>query len=86
MNNKINFRALPVYTGIAKKEQVRMDVAESLADYIYQKVPGLVAHVLSEKIYKSTGEIELTDQERNILLQVSLQMPGAFTDAIKENL
>lgn len=81
---KADFRHFPVYTGIARRQKAAADIAESLAEYIYQRVPGLPAHVLAEKIYSSQGEVEITDTEKELLRNVAEQLPGVFCDSIKD--
>lgn len=75
---------MPCYTGITKKNRVEQDVAEQLADVIYQNVPGIGAHRLAEKIYEAKGPVDLDEREINILLNSSNIFTGVFADSLKD--
>ena len=78
---KINFKQFPMYTGIDKKEMVACDVAYSLANNLYTKVPDNIgAHCLSEKIYNAEGNVDLSGQEIDIIRYAYPTFTGAFAD------
>lgn len=65
---KINFEQLRVYNDIAKTREMVVNVKVQVADIIYQKGIGIAAHALALKIYNSTGDCELTDDEYQLLV------------------
>ena len=83
---KVNFKELRL-RGLSGAEEVA-DAREFLGEMIYARVPGLRAKLLAEKIYRSTGECELTDEEEGALREVagSGLFPGKLSDALIEAL
>ena len=65
---KINFEQLRVYNDIAKTRELVVNVKVQVADTIYQKGIGIAAQALALKIYNSTGDCELTDDEYQLLI------------------
>lgn len=65
---KINFEQLKVFTDIAKTNVAVTNVKVQIADALYQNGFGIAAHALAFKIYNSSGECELTDEEYQILM------------------
>ena len=65
---KINFEQLRVYKDIAKTRELVVNVKVQVADSIYQNGIGIAAHALALKIYNSTGDCELTDDEYQLLM------------------
>lgn len=82
---KINFLQFPVYDGIRKEKLIAHDVREALGNGIYMNIPGLRAHLLSEKIFKSTTEgVELDDEDLYILKSAAELFSGVFADSITD--
>ena len=65
---KINFEQLKVYTDIAKTNATVTNVKVQIADALYQNGFGIAAHALAFKIYQSSGDCELTDEEYALLM------------------
>ena len=82
----INFKKFPVYSGISKSSKMAMDISESLADCIYSSVPGINAHVLAEKILKSSEAVELDADEVAMIRNITPTLPGKFADSINDHL
>lgn len=82
MKVKVNFEEYPLYYFDEGKETpVICDIRLGLSDKMFRCVIGIDAHVLSEKIYKSKGEIELDEAECAIVHKTLL----LFNDASAEN-
>lgn len=80
---KINFTQFPVYDGIKKEKLIAHNVTEALGNGIYMNIPGLKAHLLAEKIFKSDSNgVELDEDEVNLLRASSELFPGVFADSI----
>lgn len=81
----VNFKQFPVYDGIRKEKLIAHDVREALGNGIYMNIPGLRAHLLSEKIFKSTAEgVELDDEDLYILKSAAELFSGVFADSITD--
>lgn len=73
-----------MYASIRKDMVVEQDIAEQYADSVYRNIPGLAAHVLAEKIFRSTGETEFSDSEIDTILGSIDLFPGIFADSMKD--
>lgn len=80
---KINLKEFGYYAGIARRQQVTCDIRRDVADLLYMKVQGIVAHDLAFTIYKSDGDVEITDEQAQILTRVFEHFTtGAFIDGL----
>lgn len=80
--DKINFRQFPVYKSIRRDETEEVDISEVLANTIYTTRGGVAAHSLAVRIYEQ-GEVELSDKEKEIVLQTAEAFVGVVADSIK---
>lgn len=60
---RINFKELPVYTGISRKKTVTGDARESFADLLYTRMNGIRAKNLALKIFNSEGDMYLDAED-----------------------
>lgn len=60
---KINFKELNIKTQLNSDETIKVDIRESFANVMYQKMCGIAALNLAQKIFNSDGEIEYNDNE-----------------------
>lgn len=81
---KINFKQFPIYTDITRETREAVDVKNSLSNTIYMNVPGIGAHVLAEKIYKSDGDIELSNEDIELIKSCAPLFSGAFMDSFND--
>ncbi len=81
---KINFEDIGIYTDIERKTMVRLDMKKKIANDLYNHGQGIAFHALALKIYNSQGEIELSEEEYNLLMDYVRQMgtPAAI-DALE---
>jgi hypothetical protein len=80
---KIDFKQFSLYTDIARTRRETLDVREAFANVLYCRINGIQAHSLAFSIYKSDGEITLSDDEAKIISTVAAQYcTPAFIDAI----
>ena len=80
---RINFAQFPIYDGI-KKEKL---ITEAYGDWIYKNVAGLKAHLLAEKIFKSTAEgVEIDEEEVDIIRRSTSMLPGLLADSLNDYL
>lgn len=64
---RINFKQLPVYTGISRKGTVTGDARESFADVLYTRMNGVRAKNLALKIFNSEGDMELDSGDEKLV-------------------
>ncbi|UVQ11626.1 hypothetical protein [Bacteroides xylanisolvens] len=80
---RINFKELPVYTGISRKKTVTGDARESFADVLYTRMNGVRAKNLALRIFNSEGEMALdTDDERLVRFAAANLCIPSVGDAI----
>lgn len=61
---------------------VEVDIRHSLSDGIYKSARDIAYMSLAMKIYRSQGEVELTDEEFKLLQKQCSQMPLNIQDAL----
>lgn len=78
----VNFKELELRSLSGETEKA--DAREFLGEMIYARVPGLRAKLLAEKIYKSCGDVELSDEEEGALREIAESglFSGKLCDAI----
>lgn len=64
---RINFKELPVYTGISRKKTVTGDARESFADVLYTRMNGIRAKNLALKIFNSEGDMYLDAEDEKLV-------------------
>lgn len=84
---RINFKELPVYTGISRKKTVTGDARESFADVLYTRMNGVRAKNLALRIFNSEGEMALeAEDERLVRFAAAKLCIPSVGDAIIEML
>lgn len=84
---KINFVQFPIYDGIRKERLVASNITDAFGDWIYKNVAGLKAHLLAEKIFKSTAEgVEIDEEEVDIIRRSTSMLPGLLADSLNDYL
>lgn len=81
---KVNFREFGVYTDITRTEKRTVDLSKAIADKLYTEFPGIAAHDLALRIYRSEGEMELSDTDIELLTAFMRQCSGALADSFAE--
>ena len=80
---RINFAQFPIYDGIKKEKLIANNITEAYGDWIYKNVAGLKAHLLAEKIFKSTAEgVEIDEEE----VDITSMLPGLLADSLNDYL
>lgn len=83
----IDFTKFKMFVDISQEETVISNQRVEFADVIYKNVPGIAAHELAMRIYKSDGPMELSDEDLSILLPfVEQGFVPVFIDSFKANL
>lgn len=71
---KIDLTNLEVFTDMAHTMCTRVNVKEQVANELYMHGTGLPCHALALKIYNSSGQVELSDEEYSLLMQFAEAM------------
>ena len=84
---KINFQHFKMFQDIAHEQVVETDARKELADLLYKNVNGVAALDLAMRIFKSEGEMELSEDDMNILRPfVENGFTPAFIDSFNSNI
>jgi hypothetical protein len=84
---RINFAQFPIYDGIKKEKLIASNITEAFGDWIYKNVAGLKAHLLAEKIFKSTVDgVELDEEEVDIIRRSTPMLSGLMADSLNDYL
>ena len=84
---RINFAQFPIYDGIKKEKLIASNITEAYGDWIYKNVAGLKAHLLAEKIFKSTAEgVEIDEEEVDIIRRSTSMLSGLLADSLNDYL
>lgn len=70
-----------MFLDITGEHTKTFDIRREVADSLYTKMSGIVAHDLALRIYRSEGAIELNEEEAALLTEFSRQCSGAFADS-----
>lgn len=81
----VNFKDFFLYTDIAKRQRVRCDIRREISNLLYSRMHGIEALNLALAIYRSDGEVSVTDDELR-LLRTAVERFGtpALIDAFNE--
>lgn len=81
----VNFAQFPIYEGIQKKMRIATDIRLEYADWMYKNVPGIRAHLLAEKIFRSGNDgVELSEEDVSVIRQSASALPGLLADSLND--
>lgn len=83
-NMKVNFKLFRLYLNVSRKEYKDVDAREAIADIVYQNSSGIAGLELAQKIYKSEGEIELSEREVQMLKSLYPVCKPIFIESLNE--
>lgn len=79
---KINFKELDIYTDISREHTIQVDARKEFANFIYMNINGIIAHDLAFKILHSDGEIEVSTEEKEIIIKSAMSGLPPFYDSV----
>lgn len=82
----INFKKFKLFKDISQTDSVTMDVSRDFSDLMYKNMNGIAAHDLALRIYRSTGEIELSREEAELMMEFAKQTTPIFIDSLEANI
>lgn len=83
---KINFKEFNLYTSIAQDDTRTFDVREALSNGMYMTMQGIRAHDLALRIFRSDGEIEISDEDMAIIHEYAKNLTPVFMDSLLMNI
>lgn len=81
----INFKKFKLFKDISQTDSVTMDVSRDFSDLIYKNMNGIAAHDLALRIFRSTGEMELSREEAELMMEFAKQTTPIFFDSLQAN-
>ena len=82
----VNFKQFRMFKDITQSETEEVDLRRDFSDLMYKNTNGVVSHDLALKIYRSEGDIELSDDEYRALIEFAAQGTPLFIDSINANI
>lgn len=82
----INFKEFKIYTSIAQKETRTLDVREALSNGMYMSLQGIRAHDLALRIFRSEGDMEISDEDMAIIQEYAKNLTPVFMDSLQLNI
>lgn len=80
---RINFEKMLVATDVARSHCENRDYKKEFANKLYQYGHGIAMHLLSIKIYQSSGETVYTDEEVELMQRFAeAELQPFFIDAL----
>lgn len=82
----VNFKKFKLFKDISQTDSVTMDVSRDFSDLMYKNMNGIAAHDLALRIYRSTGEMEISQEEAGLLMEFAKQTTPIFYDSLQANI
>ncbi len=82
----INFKEFRLFTSIAQTETRTLDIREALSNGMYMALRGIRAHDLALRIYRSDGDMELSDEDMAVIQEYAKNLTPAFIDSLPLNI
>ena len=82
----VNFKEFKIYTSIAQNETRTLDVREALSNGMYMSLQGIRAHDLALRIFRSEGDIEISDEDMAIIQEYAKNLTPVFMDSLQLNI
>lgn len=83
---KISFQHFKTFTDITQTATREVDIRRDFADIMYKNANGIEAHDLALRIYRSEGEMELSQREVEIVKSLAAQATPIFYDSLMANI
>lgn len=83
---KINFKEFKLYTSIAQTEKRTFDVREALSNGMYMTMQGIRAHDLALRIFRSDGDVEISDEDLTLIREYAKSLTPVFIDSLSLNI
>lgn len=82
----INFQRFKSYEDITQTTTREIDIRKEFADLMYKNMNGIEAHDLALRIYRSEGDMEVSDRDVEIIKLLSSRATPIFYDSMIANI
>ena len=83
---KINFKEFRLYTSIAQTDTRTFDVREALSNGMYMTMQGIRVHDLALRIFRSDGDVDISDEDLAIIHEYAKNLTPVFIDSLSLNI
>ena len=84
---KVNFKNFKVFLSVDKLQFAHFDIRKQFSDLLYQFGSGMSAHLLCHLVFESDGEIEISDEQSDYLIEISKKhCTPSIIDSLKQAL
>lgn len=81
----INFQRFKSYEDITQTTTREIDIRKEFADLMYKNMNGIEAHDLALRIYRSEGDMEVSENDVNLIKSLASMAKPIFYDSILNN-
>lgn len=84
---KIDLKNMGIYTDVSRSKRITSDLRRDIADLIYTRMHGIMAHDLAFRILHSDGEMEVSQEELGIVAATFERFgTGSLIDALNDQI
>ncbi len=83
---KINFQKFMSFTDISQASTIEVDIRKDFADLMYKNMNGIEAHDLALRIYRSEGDMQVSDIDVSLIKALASKATPIFYDSILANI
>lgn len=82
----IDFQNFMSFTDISQASTIEVDIRKDFADLMYKNMNGIEAHDLALRIYRSEGDMEVSDSDVSLIKALASKATPIFYDSILANI
>lgn len=82
----IDFQHFKSFTDITNAATIEVDIRKDFADLMYKNMNGIEAHDLALRIYRSEGDMEVSDSDVSLIKALASKATPIFYDSILANI
>lgn len=84
---KIDLKNMGIYTDVSRSKRIPSDLRRDIADLIYTRMHGIIAHDLAFRILRSDGEMAISEEELDIITATFRRFgTGSLIDALNDQI
>lgn len=82
----INFQNFQFFTDITQTTTTEVDFRRDFADLMYKNLNGIEAHDLALRIYRSEGDMDVSEGDLDLIKALASKAKPIFYDSILSNI
>lgn len=83
---KINFQKFMSFTDISQASTIEVDIRKDFADLMYKNLNGIEAHDLALRIYRSEGDMDVSEGDIALIKALASKATPIFYDSMLANI